>query len=91
MGSEMCIRDSALPATAEITSTETPSRDEWQNFRTHALRDLREKWLSPSAAIDIQAELAYHRWPNTYFYDLYQDLSQAQRTAPMAFANCLTR
>ncbi|MEQ3695240.1 MAG: hypothetical protein ACPGGD_03485 [Thalassolituus sp.] len=84
-------RSLALPATAEITSTETPSRDEWQNFRTHALRDLREKWLSPSAAIDIQAELAYHRWPNTYFYDLYQDLSQAQRTAPMTFADCLTR
>lgn len=72
-------------------NTTLPTRDEWQSFRENAVHELRQKWLSPSAAIDIQAELAYHRWPETYFYDLYQDLATAQRTAPAAFVECLTR
>ena len=77
--------------TQSLQNPALPTRDEWQSFRVRSVRELRQTWLSSSAAIDIQAELAYHRWPETYFYDLYQDLTKARRTAPAAFAECLTR
>lgn len=81
----------AMPAQIALDKYPLPTRDEWQDFRQSAVHELRQKWLSASDAIDIQAELAYHRWPETYFYDLYQDIAEAQRTAPEAYATCLTR
>ena len=64
-----------------------PDRDAWQAFRSGEAKRLRREWLSP-AAIDIAADLAYHRWPENDLKHLYQTLATAQRDAPHAFALC---
>lgn len=65
-----------------------PTRDDWQTFRQSEIKRMRSEWLSASAAIDIAADLAYHRWPENYYSALYQALAQSQRTAPLDFATC---
>lgn len=76
--------------TAEaVASGEPPqSREAWAEFRQQAARELRQDLFSNARTIDIYARLTYHQWPEDYLTALYNDLGQAQMTAPQAYADC---
>ena len=75
-------------AEAEPGEVLPQSRSEWARFREDTAQQLRHDLFNLSRTIDIYAGLTYHQWPDGYLPGLYQDLAQAQMTAPGAYARC---
>ncbi|TNC92647.1 MAG: hypothetical protein CSH36_03430 [Thalassolituus sp.] len=74
---------------APVNGAALPDNAQWAGFREAATRSLRKDWLSPTRSIDIQSELAYHRWPENYLQALYQDLGSAQPDSAALYAACI--
>jgi len=78
----------ATPASPDAAAA-GPDNRQWADFRQAATRMLRQDWMSANRIIDIQSELAYHRWPENYLQALYADLGVAQPDSAMLYSACL--
>ncbi|ASP38119.1 hypothetical protein CHH28_05215 [Bacterioplanes sanyensis] len=72
-----------------LTEPSWPDRNQWQSWRQQQAQRLRQAWLSTAGQIDIRRHLAYHRWSEDVYRQLYQSLADSQRTAPQQAQQCL--
>ncbi len=78
-----------LAQLSALTEPTWPDRQQWQQWRQQQARQLRQSWLSAAGQIDIRRHLAYHRWSEDLYQQLYQALGNSQRTAPQQAQQCL--
>lgn len=80
---------SQLATIEPLQQARWPDRQQWQQWRQLQAKRLRQQWLSDSGQIDIRLHLAYHRWPDSTYSQLYLALATSQRQAPEQAQQCL--
>ncbi|WP_430460571.1 hypothetical protein ACQUQU_15315 [Thalassolituus sp. LLYu03] len=79
-----------LPAMlGKTTIPDVPGREEWAIWRLDQSRQLRRAWQDEQSQIDIQADLTYHRLPDSAYQSLYLSLADAQKTEVTEALDCL--
>ena len=80
----------ALPGTlASAAIPDLPGREDWAIWRLDQSRQLRRAWQDEQSQIDIQADLTYHRLPDSAYQSLYLSLADAQKTEVTEALDCL--
>lgn len=81
----------ALPeAMSSSQPPQPPLRADWAIWRLDQSRQLRRAWQDEQSQIDIQADLTYHRLPDSTYQSLYLSLADAQKTDVTEVLDCLT-